>query len=126
MIALLTEEDEARELLARLQRSGTRLTPPLAVWEATVGGALRRHGSGDAFDRFGKGRHPASFNSRGCFAYACAPSIRRETFRNQISKPPKGPGRGGRGIRKGSGLSGVGPGVGTEGGLVVDLKLRPR
>ncbi|MGY4467602.1 uncharacterized protein with PIN domain [Bradyrhizobium sp. LB9.1b] len=26
----------------------------------------------DAFDRFGKGRHPASLNFGGCFAYACA------------------------------------------------------
>jgi hypothetical protein len=24
----------------------------------------------DAFDRFGKGRHPASLNFGGCFAYA--------------------------------------------------------
>ena len=36
LTALLTDEDEARELLARLQRTGTRLTSPLAVWEATV------------------------------------------------------------------------------------------
>ena len=26
----------------------------------------------DAFDRFGKGRHPASLNFGDCFAYACA------------------------------------------------------
>jgi ribonuclease VapC len=26
----------------------------------------------DAFDRFGKGRHPADLNMGDCFAYACA------------------------------------------------------
>jgi ribonuclease VapC len=26
----------------------------------------------DAFDRFGKGRHPAKLNMGDCFAYACA------------------------------------------------------
>src|SRR5258708_34910835 len=36
LTALLTDEDEARELLARLQQTGTRLTSPLAVWEAVV------------------------------------------------------------------------------------------
>lgn len=36
LTALLTDEDEARELLARLQQTGTRLTSPLAVWEAAV------------------------------------------------------------------------------------------
>ena len=36
LTALLTDEDEARELLARLQQTGTRLTSPLAVWEAVI------------------------------------------------------------------------------------------
>src|SRR5439155_11918896 len=36
LTALLTDEDEARELLARLQQTETRLTSPLAVWEAAV------------------------------------------------------------------------------------------
>ena len=26
----------------------------------------------DAFDRFGKGRHPSALNMGDCFAYACA------------------------------------------------------
>jgi ribonuclease VapC len=26
----------------------------------------------EAFDRFGKGRHPAALNMGDCFAYACA------------------------------------------------------
>lgn len=36
LTALLTEEDDARELLSRLQLAKTRLTSPLAVWEATI------------------------------------------------------------------------------------------
>ncbi|MBJ7407716.1 MAG: type II toxin-antitoxin system VapC family toxin, partial [Bradyrhizobium sp.] len=87
---------------ARLQRTGTRLTSPLAVWEAGVAvarvlnlsvSAAAEAVDGylalmeiavvavppetarialDAFDRFGKGRHPASLNFGDCFAYACA------------------------------------------------------
>src|SRR5258708_35709393 len=101
LTALLTDEDEARELLARLQQTGTRLTSPLAVWEAVVAVArvlnlsvnaaeavetyLALMGIAvvavppetarlalDAFDRFGKGRHRASLNFGDCFAYACA------------------------------------------------------
>ncbi|MBJ7486299.1 type II toxin-antitoxin system VapC family toxin [Brevundimonas sp.] len=29
----------------------------------------------DAFDRFGKGRHPAALNMGDCFTYACARSL---------------------------------------------------
>ena len=102
LTALLTDEDEARELLARLQQTGTRLTSPLAVWEAVVavGRLLDLSVSAaaeavetylalmeiavvavppetaqialDAFDRFGKGRHRAGLNFGDCFAYACA------------------------------------------------------
>ena len=36
LTALLTNEDDARELLARLQRAKRRLTSPLAVWETAV------------------------------------------------------------------------------------------
>ncbi len=36
LTALLTEEQQARELLARLQQARRRLTSPLAVWEATI------------------------------------------------------------------------------------------
>lgn len=102
LTALLTDEDEARELLARLQQTGTRLTSPLAVWETTVAVARVLNLSIgvaaeavesylalmeiavvavppetaqialDAFNRFGKGRHPASLNFGDCFAYACA------------------------------------------------------
>jgi ribonuclease VapC len=102
LTAMLTDEDEARELLARVQQAATRLTSPLAVWEAAI--ALARvldlpvaeaseavesylalmeikmvnvppetaRIALDAFDRYGKGRHPARLNFGDCFAYACA------------------------------------------------------
>jgi ribonuclease VapC len=102
LTAMLTDEDEARELLARVQQAATRLTSPLAVWEAAL--ALARvldlpvaeaseavesylalmeikmvnvppetaRIALDAFDRYGKGRHPARLNFGDCFAYACA------------------------------------------------------
>lgn len=102
LTALLTDEDEARELLARLQQGRSRLTSPLAVWEAAIavarmldlpiGEAAEAVESYltlmaiemvavppqtarialDAFDRYGKGRHPARLNFGDCFAYACA------------------------------------------------------
>jgi len=102
LTAMLTDEDEARELLARLQLATARLTSPLAVWEAAIAvarvldlsvtEAAEAVGSYlklmeiatvgvppetarialDAFDRYGKGRHPARLNFGDCFAYACA------------------------------------------------------
>jgi ribonuclease VapC len=102
LTALLADEDDARELLARLTQSNIRLTSPLAVWEATIAiarvldlsiaetaDALERYlalmeikvvavppETGrialEAFDRYGKGRHPARLNFGDCFAYACA------------------------------------------------------
>jgi ribonuclease VapC len=102
LTALLTDEEEARELLARLQQTETRLTSPLAVWETAIAVARvlnlpiavsaeavesylalmditlaavppeTARIALDAFDRFGKGRHPARLNFGDCFAYACA------------------------------------------------------
>lgn len=102
LTAMLTEEDEARELLARLQQTKTRLTSPLAVWETAIAvarvldlpiaeasEAVERYLllmeitvvnvppetariALEAFDRYGKGRHPARLNFGDCFAYACA------------------------------------------------------
>ncbi|MBW7967177.1 type II toxin-antitoxin system VapC family toxin [Bradyrhizobium sp. BR 10261] len=102
LTAMLTDENEARELLARLQQSTSRLTSPLAVWESAIAIAhvldlpiaaaaeaiesylalmeikmvnvqpeTARIALG-AFDRFGKGRHPAGLYLGDCFAYACA------------------------------------------------------
>lgn len=36
LCSMLTNEDDARELLARLQRSPRRITSPLAVWETVI------------------------------------------------------------------------------------------
>lgn len=102
LTAMLTDEDEARELLARVQQAGTRLISPLAAWEAAIAVARvldlpisdateavesylalmeikmvnvppeTARIALDAFDRYGKGRHPARLNFGDCFAYACA------------------------------------------------------
>lgn len=102
LTAMLTDEDEARELLARVQQDTTRLTSPLAMWEAAIAVArvldLPIAEAAEAvenylalieikmvnvapetarialaaFDRYGKGRHPARLNFGDCFAYACA------------------------------------------------------
>ncbi|MER9791287.1 type II toxin-antitoxin system VapC family toxin [Mesorhizobium sp. M0213] len=102
LTALMTNEDDARELLARMQQTRKRLTSPLAVWEAAIAVARvldlavseaaeavesylslmeidmvavppnAARLALEAFDRFGKGRHPARLNFGDCFAYACA------------------------------------------------------
>ena len=102
LTAMLAEESDGVELIARMEQSAVKITSPIAVWEATV--ALARISSRsvqdtgsqverfldlanvqvmpipsgasvfalDAFDRFAKGRHPAALNMGDCFAYACA------------------------------------------------------
>lgn len=102
LTAILTDETDARALVARLQRARRRMTSPLAVWETVVAVARRLDLSVpdardavrayldlagiqllavtpeaaevalDAYDRFGKGRHPAGLNFGDCFTYACA------------------------------------------------------
>ncbi|SFM14397.1 type II toxin-antitoxin system VapC family toxin [Methylobacterium pseudosasicola] len=102
LTAILTDEADARALVARLQQARRRMTSPLAVWETVVAVARRLDLSVaeardavrayldlagievlavapeaaeialDAYDRFGKGRHPAGLNFGDCFAYACA------------------------------------------------------
>lgn len=102
LTALLTSEEDARELLSRMQAVKARTTSPLAVWEAAIAVArvldmpIREAAAAvdeylalmgiesvavppqaaaialDAFDRYGKGRHPARLNFGDCFAYACA------------------------------------------------------
>lgn len=104
LTAILTDEQDARELLARIQNHATRITSPLAVWETAIAVARILHIEVmdataavedflalasvtvhpvladthrialDAFARFGKGRHPAALNFGDCFAYACARS----------------------------------------------------
>jgi len=105
LTAMLTSESDAAELIARLQADATRLTSPLAIWETVVAvsrviglpiaeaetavdeylalmgitvapvAVETRHMALKAFDRFGKGRHPAALNFGDCFAYACARQV---------------------------------------------------
>lgn len=102
LTAMLTNESDAAELIARVQTDATRLTSPLAIWETVIAvsrviglpvsdaatavedylrimgitvvpvAAEVRHAALNAFDRFGQGRHPAALNFGDCFAYACA------------------------------------------------------
>ena len=103
LTAMLTDERDARELLARAQKYPVRFTSPLAAWETAIAVAARALGIDvtnaasavedflvlteievrpvpsevrrlalEAFDLFGKGRHPAALNFGDCFAYACA------------------------------------------------------
>ena len=102
MIAILRGEALGHGLLETMQRANTRITSPIAFWEATIG--LRRNkelthedaresleafldycritvvelGSEiamlavSAHARYGKRYHPAALNMGDCFAYACA------------------------------------------------------
>jgi ribonuclease VapC len=102
LVAMLATEEDAPELFSRLEKSRTRLTSPLAVWEASIAAAriLKRSPKAaqgevegllavmeievvavpasttgeaiEAFERYGKGRHKAGLNFGDCFAYACA------------------------------------------------------
>lgn len=102
LTAMLVDERDARELLARMQNYAVRTTSPLAIWETVLAVARvlaldvkaaeaaveeflvltgvvvapvppeARSSAIDAFERFGKGRHPAALNFGDCFAYACA------------------------------------------------------
>jgi ribonuclease VapC len=102
LTAILVEESDAQELLVRLNRHPHRVTSPMAVWETVVAVARElklpvdaaheavegflalaaitvlsipaetRMLAIQAFDRYGKSRHPAALNFGDCFAYACA------------------------------------------------------
>ncbi len=106
IVAILAREDDADRLSTALSRAPLKMTSALAVWEAATGFARQRGmalsearavvqsfvvrakvqlvpiGANeyemalDAFDRFGKGRHPARLNMGDCFAYACAKTHR--------------------------------------------------
>ncbi len=101
-VAILASEEGAGALLARLQQADVRYTSPMAVWETSLAlGRHRKIAPTDAlrlvtdflkllpvtvepvdqdtgelavtaYQRFGKGRHPAGLNFGDCFAYACA------------------------------------------------------
>lgn len=102
LTAMITGEDDAGDLLARMARRAERTTSPLALWETALAVSRRldmpiedaARATGEflalmsivvvavppeaggvaieAYRRFGKTRHPASLNFGDCFAYACA------------------------------------------------------
>lgn len=102
IIAVVADEHDGAALASRLQLAARRYTSPIAVYETTLGVIRIRNGSTaavraliddfierlrieiipitaeigqaaiDAFERFGRGRHPARLNMGDCFAYACA------------------------------------------------------
>ena len=106
LIAIIAGEDGADALADALEADQTRLCSALSVWETMAGlrrshglsvadararialfldaGRFQFVGIGErewgmaaeAYDRFGKGRHPAALNMGDCFAYACAKANR--------------------------------------------------
>lgn len=102
LTAILADEADASQLAGRMQRGRPLTISPLVVWETVVAVARIRgvrvaaarqvvvdyihqaeiHVAAvppeatalalEAFERFGKGRHPARLNMGDCFAYACA------------------------------------------------------
>ena len=105
IIAIIIGEPERLAFEARLEQADRIYTSPLAIYEAVMGVARIRRLSIDdaqsaldrfvsdvsaelvpitpeigraainAFDRFGRGRHPARLNMGDCFAYACARTL---------------------------------------------------
>lgn len=102
LIAMLTDETEGERLTKDMQGSDEILTSAIAIYETVarlmsktdLSGSAAREIVADflktvsartvtigaseadaalvAFERYGKGRHPASLNMGDCFAYACA------------------------------------------------------
>ena len=105
IIAIIIGEPERLAFEARLEQADRIYTSPLAIYEAVMGVArIRRLSISDAqsaldrfvsdvsaelvpitpeigraainaFDRFGRGRHPVRLNMGDCFAYACARTL---------------------------------------------------
>lgn len=64
----------AREIgdgIPAARRTAARLIADLGIRIVAIGGA-EQEAALDAYERFGKGRHPARLNMGDCFAYACA------------------------------------------------------
>jgi ribonuclease VapC len=102
IIAMLGDEKEGDAFADALAAAPARLTSPIAVWESVAGlakeyalsipearrkvaeflaaanaiivplGERELEFALDAYDHFGKGRHPARLNLGDCFAYAAA------------------------------------------------------
>jgi ribonuclease VapC len=105
MIAIIVRENDGTLLAARLQQADRSSTSGIAIYEAVLAIARIRNapvsGAAEvvndflreihadiipitaeigqaalmAFDRYGRGRHPAQLNMGDCFAYACARAL---------------------------------------------------
>ena len=105
VVAVIAREADAAVFSARLARAGKVYFSPVVSYEATLGLARALNmpighaqalvaefltslagecvpitvERGDkaiaAFERYGKGRHPAALNMGDCFAYACAQDL---------------------------------------------------
>ena len=105
IVAMLAREDDASALSERFTRAESISTSTLAIYEAVLGlsraqsisisdaetavGDLLSHAGAEiipitaeigraavrAFERYGRGRHPARLNMGDCFAYACARAL---------------------------------------------------
>lgn len=105
LVAIIHGESGWKDLVAKLEQADSRLTSPLAIWEAAnamerlrawgfddaeraVGAFLEAMGIATidvtaqmgqealrAARLYGKGRHPARLNFGDCFAYACARAL---------------------------------------------------
>jgi ribonuclease VapC len=105
IVAIIAPEEDGPLLAARLDQADRVLTSPIAVYEAVLAVARRRAISTTeaeqavrifaansdveilpitaeigqaalaAFERYGRGRHPAQLNMGDCFAYACARAL---------------------------------------------------
>lgn len=105
IVAMLTEEEEGDRLARKLAASSARYTSAIAIFETVAAVARKNSYSVDearsivarflslaevtlvavdepvgqaafiAFERYGKGRHPASLNMGDCFAYGCAKAL---------------------------------------------------
>jgi ribonuclease VapC len=105
LVGILARETDAPIFADRLREAERVFTSPVAIYEAVLGLARARNmsigdaeravanflsaahaeiipispeigrGAISAFDRFGRGRHPARLNMGDCFAYACAKSL---------------------------------------------------
>ena len=102
MVAMLTDESEGNRVARILEDASSPVTSAIAIYEtsarlmskSSLSGEEARRAVADflkaanlrvvpidrreaemaliAFERFGKGRHPAALNLGDCFAYACA------------------------------------------------------
>ena len=105
LVGILARDTDAPSLAARLGEAERIFTSPVAIYEAVLGLARARNmlirdaervvanflsaaraeiipitpeigrDAISAFDRFGRGRHPARLNMGDCFAYACAKAL---------------------------------------------------